>query len=416
MKTPKRKIVFTGIGVVSSIGIGKEAFWNGLCSGKSGIKNVSLFSTDSISAKTAGEIVGFKPEEILGDKGLRNLDRTTKLSLCAAKLTLDDACFIVNEANARRVGVVLGSTMGSVYSISEFDKEALRNGPRSVNPALFPNTVINSPASQISIRFGIKGFNATVSTGFTSAFSAMEYAASFLRNNRADAVLVGGAEELCEQIYKGMFKLGFLSSSKKDGAGEMLAPFDSRRNGTILGEGAAMFLLERYETAVARKAHIYGELIASASAFDGRGMLEYNARGTGLSVAIQQALSESDVGENDIQYVSSSANSTLLGDYAESKVLNNIFGSRKGGIAMSSSKSMLGETFSASGAFQIASGLMTLSLGIAHPTINYSQPDNRCKVDCIPNNSRDISAKNVLVSCISPMGQNSAAIISRREP
>ncbi len=209
-----KKIVIAGVGVVASNGIGKDAFWQALQEGKSGIKPVSLFDTDFMKSKLAGEVRDFDAKAYLGDKGLRLLDRATKLVNVAAKLALDDASFQVTEENTDRVGVVLGTTLGSVWSISEFDKTALKEGPRYVNPALFPNTVINSPASQISIRFKIKGFNTTISTGFTSAMDALKYACDFIKMGRADAVLVGGAEELCLQTYLGFYKLRFLSGSK----------------------------------------------------------------------------------------------------------------------------------------------------------------------------------------------------------
>ena len=407
----KKRIVITGIGVVSSIGIGKEAFWDALAKGRSGIKPVTLFDVSSVRSKLAGEISDFNPAAILGPKGLRNLDRTTTLALSAAKLALDDAGFQVTADNADNVGVVLGSTMGSVWSISEFDKEGIRNGPKSVNPALFPNTVMNSPASQISIRFGIKGFNTTISTGFTSSLEALAYAETFISLGRADAVLVGGVEELCEQTYKGCYKTGFLSGSRNGGS-ELCAPFDSRHNGIILGEGSAIFLIESFEHAAGRNAHIYGELKGRGSAHDSLSFNRYNPKATGAKLAIGRAVSVSGVALDDIDYVAAGANSTLGGDVAEARALESVIGSR-GKITASASKSMTGETFSAGGAFQIASALMTLQNGIIPPTINFKKQDRRCQtVDCVPNEARREKIKNILVSNLSPMGQNSFAILS----
>ena len=176
----KRRIVITGVGVLASNGIGKEAFWKNLEQGVSGIKPVTLFDTTNTRCKLAGEISNFEPKEVLGPKGLRNLDRATKLALVAAKLAIDDSGFHITEENTDDVGVSLGTTLGSVWSISEFDKEALRDGPRSVNPAHFPNTVINSPASQISIKFNIQGFNSTIATGFCSSLDAIYYAMNMI--------------------------------------------------------------------------------------------------------------------------------------------------------------------------------------------------------------------------------------------
>ncbi|MDD5355996.1 MAG: beta-ketoacyl synthase N-terminal-like domain-containing protein, partial [Candidatus Omnitrophica bacterium] len=201
----KKRVVITGVGVVASNGMGKDEFWRNLEDGIPGIKKVSLFDTSDLKTHTAGEIENFDAAKYLGEKGLRLLDRTTRIVNVSAKFALDDANLKVDESNTDRTGVVLGTTLGSVYSISEFDKIALREGPRAVNPALFPNTVINSPASQISIRFKIKGFNTTIATGFTASLDALRYAYDFIQFNRADAVVVGGVEELCIQIYLGFY-------------------------------------------------------------------------------------------------------------------------------------------------------------------------------------------------------------------
>ncbi len=409
IKANQDRVVVTGIGVVSSIGIGKDEFWKGLKEGRSGIKPVTLFDTSTTNSKLAGEISDFKPELILGEKGLRNLDRTTKLALCAAKLALDDGKFEVSDSNSDNVGVVLGSTMGSVWSISEFDKEALRNGPRAVNPALFPNTVINSPASQISIRFGIKGFNTTISTGFSSALDALDYAKNFILLGRAKVVLVGGVEELCEQTFKGFYKTGFLSGSR-DATRELMAPFDRRRNGAVLGEGSSMFILEELDHARDRGAKIYGELKGSSSFFNGRSYYRYDLKAEAMKRAISGAIEEAGILANEIDYVSSSANSTLDGDVSEVRALQASISGRK--IIASSIKSMIGESYSAGAAFQLASSFLTLQENVIPPTINYEAEDRRCQIDCVPNTPKEQEVNNILVCTQSPMGQNSAVVLS----
>src|SRR3989338_7460514 len=325
-----KRIVITGIGVLASNGIGKKEFWKALKEGRSGIKPVTLFDTSTTRAKTAGEITGFRAEAFVGEKGLRNLDRATKLVLSASKLALDDGGLKspLDEETSQRTGVSLGSTLGSVWSISEFDKEGLREGPRAVNPALFPNTVINSPASQISIRFNIKGFNTTISSGFTSSLDALEYARNFILMGRADAVLVGGVEELCEQTFKGFYKLGFLSTTKNGGA-ELSAPFDRRRNGAILGEGAAVLLLERWNHASKRGAHIYGMIERGGCSFDQKSYNRYDLKAEGAKRAITRALQNAATSSDDIDYIASSANSTLDGDVAEARALQFVLGGRK---------------------------------------------------------------------------------------
>ncbi|MDI6606045.1 MAG: beta-ketoacyl synthase N-terminal-like domain-containing protein, partial [Candidatus Omnitrophota bacterium] len=221
---PEEKIVITGLGVISSNGVGKDAFFEGIFSGASGIGPISLFDTSSLKVKTAAEIKDFSPQEFLGAKGLRTLDRSTKLAASAARMALDDAGLEVKEENSRQIGIVIGSTLGSISSISDFDREALTEGPRYVNPALFPNTVINSPASQVAIKFNIKGFNATLSTGFSAGLDAINYAVDMLRFAKAKIVLAGGVEELCIQVFLGFYKCGMLAGSG-GASGEICCPF-----------------------------------------------------------------------------------------------------------------------------------------------------------------------------------------------
>lgn len=408
----KKKIVVTGVGILASNAIGKEAFWNALEKGVSGVKEVSLFETTTLKTKLAGEIKDLDPKLYLGEKGLRLLDRSTLLVNIAAKLALDDAHFSVTKDNADEVGVVLGTTLGSVWSISEFDKQALREGPRYVNPALFPNTVINSPASQISIRFGITGFNTTIATGFTSSLDALKYACDFIQLGRAKAVLVGGVEEMCIQTYLGFYKLGFLAASKNDGI-ELSCPFDKRRNGIIFGEGSGMFLIEDEESAKKRGAKVYCEVKSIGYAFDPFRVNKYNRRGPGIRQALKKALLEAELAAGDIDYISANANSTKEADAIEAEAIQDVFGDKAKKLPVSAIKSMIGETFSASGAMQMAAGIGSLENQFIPPTINYKEKDADCDLDCVPNKSRKAKLSNVLISCFGPSGTNNCVVLSK---
>lgn len=407
-----KRIVITGVGVAASNGIGKDAFWQALKKGESGIKEVTLFDTSSMSTKLAGEIKDFDPKPYLGMKGLRLLDRSTKLVNVASKLALDDGKLEVTEKNTDEIGVVLGTTLGSVWSISEFDKEALKEGPQYVNPALFPNTVINSPASNVSIRFGIKAFNTTISTGFTSGLDALKYACDFIRLGRAKAVLVGGVEEMCMQTYLGFYKLNFLAGSKSD-ASELSCPFDKRRNGIIFAEGSAMLLIEDLESAKKRGADIYCEIKSIGYAFDPFRVNKYNKRGPGIRLAMNRALDEAEMKPKDIDYICANANSTKEADQIESEAIKDVFGAYAGKVPVSAIKSMTGETFSASGALQVAAGCGAIVEKFIPPTINYKEKDQHCDLDCVPNKARNKELKNILINCFGPSGTNNCVILSR---
>ncbi|MDP2156257.1 MAG: beta-ketoacyl-[acyl-carrier-protein] synthase family protein [Nitrospirota bacterium] len=400
----EKKLAITGLGVISPLGTGRDEFWLGLRQGKTGFRKITLFDPRLPGIAKAGEITDFDPAIFLGKKGLRELDRSTRLVCSAAKLALDDAGLVINDDNSDQVGVSIGATFGSLHSISQFDRVGLTEGPRYVNPSHFPNTVINSPASQISIRFRIKGFNTTISTGFCSGLDSLIYASDFLRLKRVEAVLAGGVEELCEETFQGFHLLGCLSGS--DGTEQVCCPFDRRRSGVILSEGAAVIALEDLAAARKRGADILAVVLGYGTAFD------LPARkGSGLSRAIAAALSDSGSSADEIDYVSSCANSSVDLDRLETRVIREIFGGRSRAIPVSSIKSMIGESFSASGSMSLVSAVGVLKDGVIPPTINYKEKDAECDLDYVPNEARKERVNRVLVTTSDPYGQNSAVIL-----
>ncbi|MFC1709673.1 beta-ketoacyl-[acyl-carrier-protein] synthase family protein [Candidatus Omnitrophota bacterium] len=411
MKKNKR-VVITGVGVATSNGMGKDEFWSNLQNGVSGIKEVSLFDTNDLKTHTAGEIKDFDAVKYLGQKGLRIQDRTTKIVNVAAKFAIEDTKLTIDESNTDEIGVVLGTTLGSVYSISEFDKTALRDGPRYVNPALFSNTVINSPASQISIRFVIKGFNTTIATGFTASLDALRYAYDFIQLGRAKAVVVGGVEELCIQTYLGFYKLKFLAASKNSDV-ELSCPFDRRRNGIVFGEGASMVVIEDLESAQKRGARIYAEILSFGSYFDPFRINKYNRLGPGIRAAMRFALENAQLKPRDIDYICANANSTKEADLIEAEAIKDVFNSQAKTVPVSSIKSMVGETFSASGALSLAASVGAIEKRFIPPTINIQDQDQECDLDIVPNKSREKEIDKVLINTFGPSGTNTCAVIGK---
>lgn len=398
----QKRVMITGLGIISPNGIGKDAFSEAIFQGISGIRPVSLFDTDGLAAKTSGEIKDFKPEEFLGAKGLRLLDRSTKLVNSAAKLALDDAGLEISDENNQQAGVVIGNTLGSLRSIMDFDKAALEDGARYVNPGLFPNTVINSPASQISIRFNIKGFNATIATGFCAGLDAISYAADFIRFGRARQVLAGAVEEMCLQTFLGFYKGGFLAGSRGE---ELSCPFDKRRNGIVFGEGSAVLILEDWESALGRKANIYAEVLGSGMSF--------NKQPVGLKKAMQLALEKAGANPQDMDYICAGANSSVKGDWQETAAIKEVFSESPGRPRVSSIKSMIGESFSASGALQVAAAVCAIKRQMIPPTINYHQKDSRCDLNYVVNEALSCRVNKVLINTFGPNGCNSSLIIAK---
>ncbi|MCL4476766.1 MAG: beta-ketoacyl-[acyl-carrier-protein] synthase family protein [Nitrospirae bacterium] len=414
----KQRVVITGIGVLSCIGTGREPYWDALFHGKTGFGPITLFDTSLFNIHIAGEIRDFDPVMFLGKKGLRELDRSTRLICSAASLAIDDAHLQITDENTQSIGVSIGTTFGSLHSISQFDRVGLIEGPRYVNPSHFPNTVLNSPASRVSIRFHIKGFNTTISTGFCSSIDAVSYAADFIKLNRTDVVLAGGVEELCEETFLGFHNLDYLSG--KDGFEPTCFPFDARRNGTILSEGAAVLILEDSEHAVNRGAEILAVVKGYGNSFSPQRIsndisadINFNQSGKGLKNAINLALNDASLTPEDIDYISASANSTKSLDRMETEVIKDVFGKYAFTIPVSSIKSMVGESFSASGALSSAAAVCAIQEGFIPPTVNYKEKDPECDLDYVPNNARQKDINNVLVTSSDPYGNNSAIVLGR---
>ena len=246
----ERKVVITGIGVLAPNGIGKDAFWGALRAGNSGIKPITVFNPGFFKSKQAGEVPEFKAEEFLGPKGLQNIDRATKLVCSASKLALEDSELNITERNTDNIGVVTGTTL-ALWNIAELSREIVQDGPQYVTAGIFAGTTLNSASSQISIRYKVKGFNTTISTGYTASLDALKYAVNFIKLDRAKAVLVAGVEGLTFAGFSGFYKIGFLAGINGE---EVSCPFDKRRNGIILSEAAVVLIAEDEEHAKARGA------------------------------------------------------------------------------------------------------------------------------------------------------------------
>lgn len=406
----ERRIVITGLGVIAPNGIGKEEFWQALKEGRSGIKPVKRFDTGQFKCKKAGEIDNFTPAKFLGYKGLRDLERTSRLLCSAAKLAIGDAGLNITYENTDDIGVCTGTTLSSLWNFAEFDKETIQEGPLFTNVALFPGTVMNAASSQVSIRFNIQGFNTTISTGYSSSIDALKYAIDFIKLRRIKAVLVGGVESLSLVNYSGFYRLGFLAGINGE---EVSCPFDKRRNGIILGEGAAVVIIEDEEYARSRNAKIYAEVNGIGNCFEAYKMGKYHPGANGLKESIKEALLTSEIGISDIDYISASANSVPEQDKLETKAIKDVFGRYAYNIPVSSIKSLIGETFSAGGIFQISASIGSMYKNFIPPTINYEVVDEDCDLDYVANKSRLTRINHVLINNYGPGGSNAAFILSK---
>lgn len=404
-----KRVVITGIGVLAPNGIGKEAFWKSIREGTSGIKPITIFNPGFFKSKQAGEISDFNPEEILGPKGLQNIDRATKLVCSAAKLAIEDAELQITERNTDSIGVVTGTTL-AIWNIAEFSREIVQDGPQFATAGIFAGTTINSASSQISIRHKIKGFNTTISTGYTASIDALKYAVNFIKLNRAKAILVAGVEGLTFAGFSGFYKIGFLAGIKGE---EISCPFDKRRNGIILSEASVVLVVEDEEYAKARGAKIYAEVASVENAFDAFRAAKYDPQARGLIKTMIRAIKKSGMHEEEIDYVSSAANSVPQQDKLETMAIKDVFNIYAKKIPISAIKSMVGESISAGGLLQVAAAIDSILKGYIPPTINYKEEDPDCDLDYVPNQARNREVNNVMVNNFGPGGNNATVIVKK---
>ena len=406
--------MITGIGVISPIGIGKNRFWENLRRADSNFGPVTLFDTTGLKVNTAGQVSNFNAKDILVDVNLRDLDRASILLSCAVKLAIDDAGLKINENNTKETGIVTGTTFGSLYSISEFDKEAVRDGPEYVNPSVFPSTVGNSPSSRASIIFNVKGLNSTVSTGMCAALDAVEYSAESLHFKRAKTIITGSVEVLSPQIFLGFYKLNYLAGLKPDS--ELVScPFDIRRNGIILSEGSAAYILESNDSAKERKAKIYAEILGIGSSFDTARFYNYNPKGTGMKEAMSLALCDAGLAAQDIDCIFANANSTIDADFIETEAIKEVFGEHAYKIPVTAVKSIIGEGYSVSGGMAIVSAIGALTQGFIPATKNLEKPDPRCDLDYVADKPRSKKLSKIMINTFAPNGANTTLIIGRAD-
>jgi 3-oxoacyl-[acyl-carrier-protein] synthase II len=408
---PEDDFVISGLGVVAPLGIGKDNFWHNQFQGLDTSDDISGFPTDDFSVNKACQVKDFNAKDYLGRRGLRNLDKGTLFLLVATKQAIEDAKLEIAEDNTDKIGVCTGTTFSHCWPIFEFDKEVFNEGLKYASPGLFPSTVLNAASSAVSIRYNIQGFNTTVSTGYTSSLAALEYSLDYLRNNEdVRQILVAGVDSLNFPLFFGFHKLGYLAGINGE---NISCPFDNRRNGPMLGEGSGVLCIERREDAQSRGAPIYARLRSVSSFFDGFKIGKIHPKGAGFKRAVFGALVNASLDTGDIDYISSCANSSLDLDAIEAASLQEIFKQHLDNAAVSSIKSMTGETFSAAGILQIISSIGAMHQSMVPPTINFREEDSNCSINCTPNQARAKEIENVLVSSFGPGGYNSACVIAK---
>ncbi|MCA1593867.1 MAG: beta-ketoacyl-[acyl-carrier-protein] synthase family protein [Acidobacteria bacterium] len=409
-----RRVVITGAGVVSSLGDSPAALHAALCEGRSGLRPVELFETGMLGCPLGGEIKSFDARNYLGKRNLRPLDRTSRLVASAAQLALDASEWTAELRADREVGLVLGTMFCSVHTISEFDRRALEAGPGYASPMDFSNTVINAAAGQTAIMHNLRGTNTTVSTGTTSGLNAIAYATDLIRGGRARALLAGGADELCFESFYGFDRAGLLCHTT-GAAGDFPIPFDARRNGAALGEGAALLMLEDAESARERGARVLAEVRGHGGGFDcSRGKKDLKAV-EAISRAVRLALSDAGVSTREVDCLSASANGSPARDWHEAHGVACVFDDSSRSLPVTAIKSMLGETLGASGAMQAVAMLETMRDGVLPGIPSLQELETDFPLAMLSPESREVEVHCGLVNSVGLDGNSCSLVLARGE-
>ncbi|MFZ3101650.1 MAG: beta-ketoacyl-ACP synthase II [Desulfitobacteriaceae bacterium] len=407
----KKRAVITGMGVVSPVGNNLSEFWNNLIEGKPGIDFVSRFDVSSLPTKVAGEIKNFEPSEWIEKKEIRRMDRFVQLAIAAGKLAVKDAGLDLEQIDKERAGVVLGCGIGGIITLEEQKEVLMTKGPGRISPFFVTNLISNMAAGYLSITFGLKGPSLTVVTACASSTNAIGEALRLIQRGEVDLVLCGGTEApLTELAFAGFCSLRAMSTEKENPS-QACRPFDQRRSGFVMSEGAAILVLESLEHATARGAHIRAEIVGYGSSADAYHITTPAPEGAVSSM--RKALADAGISPEDVSYINAHGTGTDANDANETTAIKTVFGEAASKVPISSTKSMTGHLMGAAGAIEAIICTLAIERGVIPPTINYGEPDPECDLDYVPNVAREQEV-NVALSNTFGFGGHNATIIIRK--
>ena len=411
----KRRVVVTGVGMLTPLGNDVNSTWSNILAGKSGIGEVTLFDTTDYNTKIAGEVKGFNVDDYIPRKEAKKMDRFIQLGIAAGIQALRDSKLIITDDNAGRVGVSIGSGIGGLPLIEENHKKLLESGPRRVSPFFVPSTITNMISGFISIMEGLKGPNLNVVTACTTGVHNIGIAARTIAYNDADAMLAGGAEATITPLAFAGFGSARALSTNNEFPEKASRPWDRDRDGFVMGEGAGVVMLEEYEQAKARGATIYAEVVGFGMSGDAYHMTSPPADGAGAALAMTNAINDAQVQQRLIGYINAHGTSTPAGDIAEVEAVKSVFGEHAKQVKVSSTKSMTGHLLGAAGSVEAIFTILALRDQIAPPTINLDNPGDGCDLDFVANGAAEFSADYALCNSFGFGGTNASLLFARIE-
>jgi beta-ketoacyl-acyl-carrier-protein synthase II len=401
------------MGVIAPNGIGIDAFWNSLSSGRSGIGKITYFDASSYPSQIAGEVKDFNPLDFMSPKSARRMDKFCQFAVACTKMALEDANLIITDRNSERIGIAIGSALGG-FPMAEAQYDVFKEkGLKRVDPLLATKNFIGGSTSQISIEFGIKGHSNAIAGACAAGADSIGYAFLLIKNNLADIMITGGAEAPIAPLTFGAFcNIGALSLKNGDPT-RASRPFDKERDGFVMSEGAGIIILESLESALERGVNIYAEIIGYGTTNDAYSMVQPLPTGSQAKKAIELALKFANVKPSEIDYINAHGSSTPLNDKIETKIIKEIFGEYAYRIPISATKSITGHSLGAAGSIEAIASILTIINQFIPPTINYEFPDPECDLDYVPNKGRKADINIVLSNSYGFGGKNVALIFKK---
>lgn len=417
VKTLEKRVVITGLGVVSPVGIGKEAFWNALVSGQNGIGPITHFDATEYNARIAGEVKDFAPTDYgIDRKEARHMDPSTQYAVAAAKLALDDSGIDLDKEDRDRIGTIVGTGIGGMETLHNLYKGLFAKGPSRVNPFVVPKMIANMASGQVSIVFGLQGHCASIVTACATGTNSIGDAYRMIQRGELDAAVAGGTEAAVSPGAVAGFAAMKALSTRNDDPAHASRPFDKDRDGFVMGEGAGIVLLEELEHAKKRGAHIYCEVGGYGSNADAYHITAPAPEGIQQSKCMALAIKDAGMNPEEVDYVNAHGTSTHLNDLNESKAIARVFGDHAKDLLISSTKSMTGHLLGAAGAVEAIACAMTIETGLVHPTINLVEPEDELKelgLNYVPDKA--VEAKvNVAISNSFGFGGHNATLLFKR--
>lgn len=399
-----KRVVITGMGVISSIGIGKDAFWEALLQGKSGISPVTSFDTSNQFTHNGGEVKDFKPDAFIPQEKLQNFSRASQMAIAASKLALEDAHLLNNDSSHMNIATCVGTNIGSIQSVEKINEIVINEKRNDISESLLRQIPTESTPAAIAKEFDLRGINMMFSTACSAGNYAIGYGFDLIRLGRAQAVLAGGGDALSKVAFTGFNQFSAVAPDK-------CRPFDRNRRGMLVAEGAGMIVLESLECAIGRKAPIYAEILGYGLSCDAYHMTASSVEG--IATCMKKALREANLTGDAVDYISAHGTGTLTNDKNECTAIKAVFGDRHHEIPVSSIKSMLGHTMGAASALEAIACALIVTHDIIPPTINFETPDPDCGIDCVPNQSRRHKVNIALNNSYAFGGNNACLILSK---